>query len=332
MKNTGRDIFVVMELMDGGVKSSSLELFTAARTVSRTTGGQIVAVILGHGTDAAVAAVSAYGPDAVIRVDDEQFAEYKTSIYTNALYYIIKKYQPDAVMVPASKNGKDMAPRLARRLATGITANCTELSADADSGLISWNMPAPGGIMATILCSDSRPQMGTICPGAFRRPTPVEAPQVELIDETVEPAMDDGLKLIERVLKEKDSELSITDADIVVAGGRGMGNAENFGLIRELAALLGAAVGASRTVTDAEWVDQKHLVGQTGKIIRPKLYIACGISGALQHMVGVENAECIVAINRDPSAPIFAYADYAIVGDVNSILPAMIEAIKKEQA
>lgn len=330
MKKTNRDIFVVMELTGTEVKGSSLELFTAARTITGKTGGQVIAIIIGNGTDNAVKAVSAYAPDAIIRVDDTRFTEYKTAAFTNMLTALVKKYEPDAVMVSATKNGKDLAPRLARRLGTGITANCTELSVEAESGLISWNMPAPGGIMATILCSDTRPQMGTICPGAFRKADSMQETKVEVINEPTEEFEDDGVKLIRRVLNETDPELSITEADIIVSGGRGMGSAENFGLIRELAGLLGAAVGASRVVVDSEWVDQKHLIGQTGKIVRPKLYIACGISGALQHMVGVEKAECIVAINRDPSAPIFSYADYAVVGDAVKIVSALIELLKKE--
>lgn len=330
MKNTNRDVFTVMELSGDAVKASSLELFTAARGIAEKTGGQVIAVVIGHNTDEAVKAVSACAPDAIIRVDDEHFAEYKTAAFTNVLTSLVKKYSPDAVMVSATKNGKDFAPRLARRLATGITANCTELSVDPESGLISWNMPAPGGIMATILCSDTRPQMGTICPGAFRKADSVPGTTVEVIDEVADTFEDDGVKLVRRILNETDSELSITDADIIVAGGRGMGSAENFDLVRKLAKLLGAAVGASRVVVDAEWAEQKNLIGQTGKIVRPKLYIACGISGALQHMVGVEKAECIVAINRDPSAPVFAYADYAIVGDAVNILSSLVEQLEKE--
>lgn len=332
MKNSSRDIFIVMETAGDAVRGSSLELFTAARTVADCTGGQIIAVILGYQTDKALETVSAYAPDAVIRVDDQRLGQYRTATYTNVLYMLVQKYKPDAVMISASKNGKDLAPRLARRLGTGITANCTELRAEPDTGLISWNMPAPGGIMATILCPEARPQMGTICPGAFRKPAACAPRALEVLDETMDTDADDGLRLIQRIVNDADSERSITEADIIVAGGRGMGSAENFGLIRELAELLGAAVGASRTVVDAEWIDQKHLIGQTGKIVRPKLYIACGISGALQHMVGAESAECIVAINRDESAPIFDYADYAIVGDVNKILPALIQTLKQEKA
>lgn len=330
MKKTNRDIFTVMELNGAAVKASSLELFTAARTITEKTGGQVIAVIIGHNTDEAAKTVSACAPDAIIRVDDERFAEYKTATFTNVLASLVKKYSPDAVMVSATKNGKDLAPRLARRLATGITANCTELSVEPESGLISWNMPAPGGIMATILCSDTRPQMGTICPGAFRKADSVPGTKVEVIDEVADTFEYDGVKLVRRILNETDPELSITDADIIVAGGRGMGSAENFDLVRKLAKLLGAAVGASRVVVDAEWAEQKNLIGQTGKIVRPKLYIACGISGALQHVVGVEKAECIVAINRDPSAPVFKYADYAIIGDAVKILTSLIEQLEKD--
>jgi electron transfer flavoprotein alpha subunit len=328
MQNTNRDIFLVMELSEGNVRSSSLELFTAARAVTQTTGGHIIPVVLGYNTAAALETLSCYGPDAIIYIDDIQFAQYSNRSVTNTLYALVNKYKPDAVMISATRTGKDFAPRLARRLATGITANCCELSVEAESGLISWNMPAPGGIMATILCADSRPQMGTICPGAFKKPVAGEPASVELIKETAEAVEDDSLKLIQRVINEKDSELSITDADIIVGGGRGMGSAENFELVRKLASVLGAAVGASRAVVDAEWVDAKHLIGQTGKMVRPKLYIACGISGALQHMVGVADAQCIVAINRDETAPIFESADYAIVGDVNKILPALIAELE----
>ena len=187
-----------MELSGAGVKGSSLELFTAARTITGKTGGQVIAVVIGHGTDEAVKAAAACAPDAIIRVDDARFAEYRTAAYTNVLTALAKKYGPDAVMVSATKNGKDLAPRLARRLGTGITANCTELSVEAESGLISWNMPAPGGIMATILCSDTRPQMGTICPGAFRKADSVQGAEVEIIDETAE-EFEDTLRLVREV-------------------------------------------------------------------------------------------------------------------------------------
>lgn len=317
-----------MELAGSDVRGSSLELFTAARSVTEKTGGQVIAVILGSGTDAAVQTVSRYAPDAVIRIDDEQFSDYSNRRFTNALYALIQKYSPDAVMISATRNGKDLASRLARRLATGITANCCELSVESESGLIAWNMPAPGGIMATILCSDTRPQMGTICPGAFSRPVPGEVRAVELLEETSDAVSDDAIRLVRRVANPIDNELSITEADIIVGGGRGLGSADGFAPVRELAAVLGGAVGATRSVVDAGWIDPKHLIGQTGKLVRPKLYIACGISGALQHMVGVSEAQCIVAINRDVSAPIVAAADYVIVGDVKTILPALIDALK----
>lgn len=186
MNTENRDIFILIESENGKPKESSLELFTAAMTVKAATGGSITAVALGDDTAEAVKQAAAYGADRIIRAEDERLGTYSTCRYTNAMYELIKKYSPDAVMISATPNGKDLAPRLARRLATGITANCTEISADGESGLISWNMPAPGGIMATILCSDTRPQMGTICPGTFCKADSVQGAEVEIIDETAE--------------------------------------------------------------------------------------------------------------------------------------------------
>lgn len=325
MNTENRDIFILIESENGKPKESSLELFTAAMTVKAATGGSITAVALGDDTAEAVKQAAAYGADRIMRAEDERLGTYSTCRYTNAMYELIKKYSPDAVMISATPNGKDLAPRLARRLATGITANCTEISADGESGLISWNMPAPGGIMATILCEHSRPQMGTVCPGAFRKGVPDLSRTAEIIDEHIDTDADDGLQLLRSVLAPDSGELDIAAADIIVAGGRGMGSAENFELIRKLAKKLGAAVGASRAAVDLEWAEQKNLVGQTGKLVRPKLYIACGISGALQHVVGMRDAKCIIAINSDKDAPIFSIADYAIVGDAVDIISHLIE-------
>ena len=330
MTKNGRDIFVVIETEKGAIKSNSLELITAAKQLSNITSGKICAVILGHGMQENIALLSRYEIDSVICVDDARLMEYSCHAYTNTLYRIVSKYKPDVVMISSNKNGKDFAPRLARRLSTGITANCVEIKADAESGLVYWNMPAPGGIMATILCPDSRPQMGTICPGAFGMPAVKEPKELEVIFETADFDSSEGVKIIQQLINRDDREKSLTEADIIVAGGRGVGDREGFGLVRELAQLLDAAVGASRAAVDEGFADQSRLIGQTGKVVRPKLYIACGISGALQHMIGVKNAECIVAINRDKDAPIFDAADYAVIGDAKKILSALIEQLKNK--
>ena len=327
MITENREIFVFLECFENTVRNSSLELFAAAKSVRAKTGGKISAVILGSETESSAKTAVAYGADRVICVQDGLLAAYSTARFSRALYELITKYEPDAVMISATHNGKDLAPRLARRLRTGITANCVELSVDEKTGLISWNMPAPGGIMATILCAQTRPQMGTICPGAFRKPEPDFERTAEIINETVDLSVSDDVHLVAQVLNSGSDQLDISEADIIVAGGRGMGSAESFELIKALAKKLGAAVGASRAAVDAEWIEQKALVGQTGKLVRPKLYIACGISGALQHVVGMVDSGCIVAINNDPKAPIFDIADYAVVGDVKEILPALIELL-----
>lgn len=327
METENREIFLFLECFENHVCNSSLELFSAAKAVCSVTGGRITALILAEAPEAAAQVAAACGADRVICVKDPRFSVYSTVQFTHALHELIKKYQPAAVMISASHNGKDLAPRLARRLGTGITANCTELSVEKETGLISWNMPAPGGIMATILCPDTLPQMGTICPGAFRKPELDPAHAAEVVYEAISPCEADGVVRLAQFLESKSAELDIADADIIVAGGRGMGSAENFELVTTLAKKLGAAVGASRAAVDSGWATQKNLIGQTGRLVRPKLYIACGISGALQHVVGIADAGCIVAINNDPAAPIFDLADYALVGNVKEILPALIELL-----
>ena len=328
MMPQNRDILIVAEAAHGELKASSLELFTAARQISLVTNGRILAAIVGAATHAAAEEAAGYGANKCICVENAALEKYSTALYAEAYCRLIKKYSPDVVILPASKNGKDLAPRIARRLATGITANCTELSVDPETGLVSWNMPAPGGIMATILCRDSRPQMGSIVPGAFRKEQVPRDPDFEIIDEEIVLEKEDPVKVIRFAVADSTQGTDIAAADIVVAGGRGMGSAENFELLFKLASLLGGAVGASRAATDAEWVDHRCLVGQTGKLIRPKLYIACGISGALQHLVGIAGAECVIAINNDKSAPIFEVADYSGIGDAPEILRALIAELE----
>ena len=326
--NGSRNIWVILERGENGLRESSAELFSAARSVATASGGEVWAVLLGQGTGSILSLACAYGADTIVHVPDTRLNEYSTARYTAALTELIKKYAPDAVMLSATRQGKDLAPRLARRLGTGVTANCTELTANGEDGLICWNMPAPGGIMATILCKNTRPQMGTICPGAFKKPSPVWGRDVPVITENAVTLQEDTVTVLQRCIMAKDSEKDIADADIVVAGGRGLGSRENFQLVQRLAELLGGAVGASRAAVDSGWAEQKNLVGQTGRLIRPKLYIACGISGALQHTVGMADAECIVAINTDADAPIMAMADYAVIGDAAKTLQSIISRLE----
>lgn len=321
-----REIWIVIETENGVPVSSSLELFAPARELCEKTGGTVTAVILGSETAEAAVLAGELGADRVITAAGPEYGCYSMEAYVSALHSLVKKYEPDAVMISANRSGRDFAPRLAARLKTGITANTVALDVDPESGLISWMMPAPGGIMATILCRKTRPQMGTVCPGVFRIPERIAGRTVPVVEESPVTALSGAIAFLSRTVAEAKGA-GIADAEIIVAGGRGMGSEENFALVRQLADALGGAVGASRAVVDLEWADESCLVGQTGKVVHPKLYIACGISGALQHVVGIK-ADCVVAINNDPEAPIFEISDYRIVGDVEKIIPAILSALQ----
>ena len=328
MKRTDRDIFLYMELSAEGFKTSSFELITAGQRIAAKTGGRLIAVVISE-TDQVAKQLDHYGLDCVICVCHESLGKYSTFQYTKALYDLIIECKPDVMLFSATKTGKDLAPRLARRLGTGITANCIDLESNPETGIVSWNMPAPGGIMATILCSDHRPQLGTICPGIFEKPVQKVIQNTEFIYKRIDPGEREHIKMISSQNSEGQGNNQLLDAEIVVAGGRGMGSKESFQLIIDLASRLGAAVGASRAAVDNGYADPQYLIGQTGTIVKPKLYIACGISGALQHIIGAEKADCIIAINRDREAPIMSYADYAIIGDVRDVLPKLINNLSQ---
>lgn len=316
-----REIWVYIETDKGSIVNSSLELFTPALEMTAQTGGSVVAVVLGSGAAEAAKTLGAYGAARVIAVEA---GEYCPEAYTAAMAQLVKKYEPDALMLSATANARDFVSKLACRIRTGVTANCTQLSIDAETGVISWMMPAPGGIVATILCEKTRPQMGTVCPGIFKKPVPDESRTAPVIVEEVTALPSDKIRrLAKEIVK---PEKSIEDAEILVAGGFGVGQ-EGFALLEELADAVGGVVAASRAAVDAEWIAPDRMVGQSGKVVHPKLYIAVGISGALQHVVGV-GAECVVAINTDANAPIFDIADYGIVGNYKTVVPALIEEIR----
>ncbi len=321
---SNKDIWVYIETNQGEIVGSSLELFTPALEMTAQTGGNVVAVILGSNIADAANTLGAYGASKVIAAE---VGEYCPEAYTAALAQLVEKYEPDALMLSATANARDFVSKLACRIRTGVTANCTQLSVEPESGVISWMMPAPGGIVATILCEKTRPQMGTVCPGIFKKPVPDESKTAPVIVETVEAVPSDKIRrLAKEILK---PEKSIEDADILVAGGFGVGK-DGFALLEQLADAIGGVVAASRAAVDAEWIGADRMVGQSGKVVHPKLYIACGISGALQHIVGV-GADCVVAINTDANAPIFDIADYGIVGSFRTVIPALIEEIRKNR-
>ena len=334
MEAKTKDLWVFVETNeDGTAKNVGIELLTPGHDMAVKQGGALVAVVIGSGVDAAVQAASEHGADKVIVVDGPEYATYTTDAYAIALCTLVEKYGPTSMLIGATNNGRDLGPRVSCRLKTGLTADCTGLDVDAESGNVAWTRPAFGGnLMATILCPDHRPQIGTVRPGVFKKGEAGEA-KAEIIKEDIHvDAADIRTQILELIKEEGGETVDLEGAEIIVSGGRGVGGPEGYAPIKELADLLGGVVGDSRAAVDAGWIAHAHQVGQTGKTVGPKLYIACGISGAIQHVAGMSGADCIVAINKDPDAPIFDIADYGVVGNLFEVLPVMIDEIKKLKA
>lgn len=330
-----KDLWVFIETSpEMEAKSVGLELLNPGRKLADIQGGKLVAIVIGSGTDQAVRAAAEYGADKVISVEAPEYAHYTTDAYVHAFYELAVKYAPTTILIGATNIGRDLAPRLACRIKTGLTADCTALAIDEESGNIAWTRPAFGGnLMATILCPDHRPQIGTVRPGVFKKGEPAPSHQADIIREDIRvPAERIRTKLIELIKELNEKLVDLEGAEIIVSGGRGVGGPEGFGPINELAEALGGAVGASRAAVDSGWISHTHQVGQTGKTVGPKLYIACGISGAIQHMAGMSSSDIIVAINKDPDAPIFNIADYGVVGNLFEILPVLTKEIIKSKA
>ena len=324
-----KNVYVVAEQRDGKVMKVSYELIGKARDLADALGQDVVAVLMGSNIADAANDLAKAGADKVIYVDDAMLAEYVTEPYAKALTAVIKANDPEIVIFGASSIGRDLAPRVSARIHTGLTADCTKLEINEETKLLEMTRPAFGGnIMATILCADHRPQMATVRPGVMQALASCDkVGVVEKFDVEFTEA-DMNVEICEIVKTEKKS-VDITEAKILVSGGRGLGSAEGFGQLKDLAAALGGEVSASRAAVDNGWIDKDRQVGQTGKTVRPDLYVACGISGAIQHAAGMEESEFIVAINKEESAPIFSICDLGIVGDLNKIVPKLTEALKK---
>ena len=331
MEAKTKDLWVFVETNeDGTAKNVGIELLTPGKLMAGKQGGALVAVVIGCGADEAVKAASEHGADKVILVDGPEYKHYSTDAYAIALCTLVEKYGPTSMLIGATNNGRDLGPRVSCRLHTGLTADCTGLDIDEESGNVAWTRPAFGGnLMATILCPDHRPQIGTVRPGVFKKSEAGEA-KAEVIKEDIHVAGDQIRTQVIELIKEMGGEnVDLEGAEIIVSGGRGVGGPEGFDTIKALADALGATVGASRAAVDAGWIAHAHQVGQTGKTVGPKLYIACGISGAIQHLAGMSGSDVIVAINKDPDAPIFDVADYGVVGNLFEVLPVLVDEIKK---
>ena len=328
-----KNVFVIAEQRDGELQKVSTELIGKARELADDLGQEVYAILLGENVKAKADVLIHHGADKVIVVDHPLVKEYVTEPYAKSIYTIVQKYDPEIVLFGATSIGRDLAPRLAARIHTGLTADCTGLEIDSETRLLRVTRPAFGGnLMATIVCQDYRPQMATVRPGVM---TPMENDnnrKGEVIMEDVGLTdADMNVKIIE-VAKEEKKKLDITEARILVSGGRGLGGPEGFDLLAELAEAMEGEISSSRASVDAGWIGGARQVGQTGKTVRPDIYFALGISGAIQHLAGMEESGLIIAINKSDSAPIFDVADLGIVGDLHKVLPKLIEQYKKAKA
>lgn len=322
------NVLVVIEQRENVIQTVSLELLGKATEIAKDYDTKVSALLLGSKVEGLIDTLAHYGADEVIVADDEALAVYTTEPYTKAAYEAIKAADPIVVLFGATSIGRDLAPRVSARIHTGLTADCTGLAVAEDTKLLLMTRPAFGGnIMATIVCKDFRPQMSTVRPGVMKKNEPDETKEAVINRFKVEFNDADKLVQVVQVIKEAKKQVKIEDAKILVSAGRGMGGKENLDILYELAEIIGGEVSGSRATIDAGWLDKARQVGQTGKTVRPDLYIACGISGAIQHIAGMEDAEFIVAINKNPEAPIFKYADVGIVGDVHKVLPELISQL-----
>ena len=324
-----KDVYVFCEQREGVIQSVALELLGKARELADTLKENVVAILLGKNITNKAQDLIAAGADKVLVVDNDLLKDYLTEPYTQAITQIINEQTPSILMIGATTIGRDLGPRLSARVSTGLTADCTKLEIGEERELLMTRPAFGGNLMATIVCKDNRPQMSTVRPGVMKK----MAADANRKGEVIEYKINFNEEKISRVrllktVKEDKGMVDISEAKILVSGGRGVGTQEGFNKLEELAEVLNAQVSASRACVDAGIIDHSRQVGQTGKTVRPDLYIACGISGAIQHLAGMEESEFIVAINKDKFAPIFNVADVGIVGDVNKIIPMLTERLK----
>ncbi|MCK4436745.1 electron transfer flavoprotein subunit alpha [bacterium] len=323
-------VWVFAEQRDGKLQPVGLELLGEGRKLADDLGEELDAVLFGDGMESEAKELISYGADKVYLASDERLRHYQYGSYARVLTDLIKEHKPDIVLFGATTIGRSLAPRIAARIQTGLTADCTGLDIDKEKKILRQTRPAFGGnIMATIICPHYRPQMATVRPKVMKKPSPDSSRKGEIIKVNPKISREDIVTKVLDIIREETKVVDLQEAEIIVSGGRGLGKAENFKLIEQLAEVLGGAVGASRATVDANWIPSYHQVGQTGKTVQPKLYVACGISGAIQHLVGMRSSDNIVAINKDPNAPIFNIATYGIVGDLFQVVPTLTKKFKE---
>ena len=341
-----KGVYVFAQQVDNEISGIAYELLGKGKELAAKLNEEVTAVLIGHDVKGLADKLAEYGADKVIVVDDPELKEYRTEPYAHALSSVINEFKPDIVLVGATAIGRDLGPTVSARVATGLTADCTVLEI-GDFPLVAipgkedeqkhnqllMTRPAFGGnTIATIACPDNRPQMATVRPGVMQKIEPIVGAKANVIEYNPGFTPNDRYVEIKEIVKAVSDTVDIMDAKILVSGGRGVGSAENFKILEDLAEALGVSVSCSRAVVDSGWKPRDLQVGQTGKTVRPNVYFAIGISGAIQHVAGMEESDFIIAINKDEDAPIFDVADYGIVGDLNKIVPQLTEAIKAAKA
>ena len=316
-------------MADGKLARVGLELLGKARLLADSSGAEVGALLIGSRVRGLVPEAGSYGADVAYVVESSVLESYRTAPYVKSIAALARRHSPAAILIPGDVQGRDLSGALAAELETGLAPDCVDLEMDPRSGLLRFIRPTFGGnLLATVECPVARPQMGTIRPKAFPIPTPDPSRRAREETAEVDLSEDEVPTKVVGFLQEKGA-VNLSDADVIVSGGRGMGAPENFEKLQQLADVIGAAIGASRAAVDAGWIEYRHQVGQTGKTVKPKLYIACGISGAIQHVAGMRTSDVIVAINKDPNAPIFKVANYGIVGDALAIVPMLTRKFKE---
>ncbi len=337
-----KGVFVFAQQVDNVLDGVAFELLGKAKDLAKDLSTEVTAVLIGSDVKGLADQLAEYGADRVIVVDDPELKEYRTEPYAHALASVINEYKPEIMLVGATAIGRDLGPTVSARVATGLTADCTVLeigdfpinptaNQEQKHNQLLMTRPAFGGnTIATIACPDNRPQMATVRPGVMQKIAPIEGAKANIVEFNPGFTPDNRYVEILNIVKAVKNTADIMDAKVLVSGGRGVGSKENFKLLDELAEVLGGTVSCSRAVVENGWQPVDLQVGQTGKTVRPQIYFAIGISGAIQHVAGMEDSDLIVAINKDEDAPIFDVADYGLVGDLNKIVPALTKALKEE--
>jgi electron transfer flavoprotein alpha subunit len=327
-----KGVWVFAEQREGKIMPVVIELLGEGRKLASEIGVELCAVLCGDKIDGLVEELFVYGADKVYVADAPELKTYRTDAYTKVIYEAINTYKPEIILLGATHIGRDLGPCLAVRCGTGLTADCTKLEIDPVDKKIMQTRPAFGGnLMATIVCPNHRPQMSTVRPGVMEKAKQEPGRKGECIKLPVSFRENDIRTKVIEVVKKAGEVASLTDAEVIVSGGRGIGKPEGFELLKQLAEKLGGTIGSSRACVDAGWIDHSYQVGQTGTTVKPKIYFACGISGAIQHLAGMQNSDYIVAINKNENAPIFEVADYGIVGDLYQVIPVILEELDRQE-